>query len=196
MARFSPFSDKRPAPLVERFTLTNHATGQMDEVALQYLDDILQEKANDLAFRLTLQYVGAVEQGVEPTAEVPPVDGQYIEVSANLCQKVANTYVQQAARPDGGAVYSYDELFAFAATNDTTLIWEQLQNACGEVNGKGAKRKNEGRRAAITNNSKTPSAGQGSTRNLPAEPTPSSAVYTHASEKCVGTLPATDLVRT
>jgi hypothetical protein len=158
MARFSPFSDKRPAPIVERFTLTNHATGQADEIALTYLDDILTEKANDLALRLTFQYVGVSEQGIEPSAELPPVDGQYIEVSANLCQKVANAFTQQAQRPDGGNVYTCEELFAFAATNDRTGVWEQIQNACGEVNGKGAKRKNEGRRAAGTG-SKTLSDG-------------------------------------
>lgn len=188
MARFSPFSDKRPAPFQETVTLTHQRTGAEDEITLQYLDDILQEKANDVALKLTFQYVGVPEQDILPTDEFPAVDGQYLDISSNLCQKVANLYVMQAPRPDRGVIYSCEELIAFAATDASSGIWTQLQEEAQKVNAKGNKRKNEFR-ASVCTGLKTPLDGNNHIRKSLPEPTSSSVVSTNGSESSVTTSP-------
>jgi hypothetical protein len=167
MPRFSPFSDKRPERLVETVTLTNESTGATDEIALQYLDSVLSDKANDIALRLTIQYVGIPEQEIQATSDLA-VDGQYLDLSATLCQNVANLFCMQAERPDRGAVYTCEELFAFVATDETTGVWTQLQEAAQKINAKGNKRKNA-LRASATNGLKTPCDSTSPTLKSPAE---------------------------
>lgn len=189
MARFAPFSDQRPAPLVEVVTLTNELTGQTDEIALQYMDDVLANKSASLAQRLSAQYVGYPDQGVEPESFLA-VGGEELEISEMLCQNVATVFVMQAPRPDKGMIYTVEEIIAFVATNDVTNIWTQLQEHTQEINTKGNKRKKRTKRVKSLDGIglRTPSDGSNPTPKLLPETMPCSAPSTNGSAISVSEL--------
>ena len=168
--RFSPFSGKRPPRYSEVRTIRNVEMGQEDTLTLLHLDTPLAHLAADVGNRLVQQYVGDPESNIAPEMEFPDVDGLPVEMSASLCTTVGNLYVMQGERPDGGAIYTPEELIALTVTSPSA--WSALKEAANEVNREGDKRKN-GLRAPDGSGSGTPSDTTSPIPNSPPEATPS-----------------------